>query len=193
MPYRTKMDGLKPLYNSMKIANRPFEHFQFKYSNQVFDCLFYIDTVPFEMLVGAVGKTWGALVKIELGFYGFMEDRDFYALCDLLNLKPSKGIFTSSVFLKLIADSAPSTVSPTPVSPSVLVQLDKRKRESINDDEKIYFVRWKPQGSKKAKNFQKTQELIGKAAAEFCQKHNISSCWSHLPSKEKPITMPWDK
>lgn len=191
MPFKTQLNGLRSLYRDMRKEKRAHEHFQVNYAKRLFDCIFYVDTDPFELLIGMVGEQWASVVKVERGFYASMDDTDFFALCNLLNLNPGKNTFTSSVFLQSIAKSAPSKVSPDLIPPDVHVKINPKIREQIDEADKIYFVRWSPQGKRAARNFKKTEKLVGKAAADFCRSHNISSCWTDDPNKARKLTNPW--
>lgn len=192
MGYSTKLMGLLPLYKSMLKSNRSHEHFRVNYANEIFDCILYIDTTPFELLMGMVGSNWGTVVQIEKGFNGSMADCDFYKLCNLLHLTPQGGSFTSSLFLKHIANSSPKAVSALLIPPHVLTRLDPRRLTDIEEPDKIFFTHWLPQTTNLARNINKTEKLIGREAAEFCKKHNISSCWSSDPNKYRPPVMPWN-
>lgn len=192
MPYKTQLNGLRPLYKDMRSNKRSHEHFQVNYAHRVFDCIFYIDTTPFELLIGLVGAQWGTVVSVEGGFYASMSDSAFYDLCKLLELRPGRETFTSALFLIHIANNSPKHISANPIPPHILVDIDPRKRRQVDEADKIYFKCWMPQGNNQARNFQKTEVLIGKTAADFCRKHNISSCWTDDPDKARPVVMPWE-
>ena len=138
------------------------------------------------------GDRWATVIKVENGFMASMNDADFYSLCRLLNLNPGKEVFTSEIFLKHIANSSPKHVAPERIPPHELIDIYPGIREQIDEADKVYFVRWAPQGDNKARNFAKTEKLVGRVAADFCRKHNISSCWTDDPAKAKPLTLPWD-
>jgi hypothetical protein len=52
---------------------------------------------------------------------------------------------------------------------------------SIEEGEKVYFVRWLPHGPDRhvtEENLRKTGELISWQTAEACSTYNVSTCWS---------------
>ena len=58
---------------------------------------------------------------------------------------------------------------------------------------KIYFKGWNNRvlDKKTARNFDKTEKLLGKRVADYCREHNISSMWSDKTSEKKKVTYPW--
>ena len=44
---------------------------------------------------------------------------------------------------------------------------------------------------KTARNFDKTEKLLGKRVADYCREHNISSIWSDKTNEKKKVTYPW--
>lgn len=46
--------------------------------------------------------------------------------------------------------------------------------------------------NKNAKNIEKTRKLCGEKAADFCERNNISSCWSAEIADAHDYYDPWD-
>lgn len=71
-----------------------------------------------------------------------MTDKDLYKLCDLLQLKPGRGVFTSYMFLKYISNHAPHKCKKRIVNS---IHLMRYRQDKIKDSEKpwkIYFKGW---------------------------------------------------
>lgn len=187
---------LQPLYYSMRSHKKDMEQFNVRYNKINFRVIWDIGCTPFELMIAAVGTSthWGTVVKIFNGFEAEMNDKDFFALCDLLDLRPGKGVFTSFIFLKMIASHAPSEVSANMVKPSYINLFRKDKIPKSEEPEKDIFVGWNDhvKDRRKAQNFKKTELLLGAECAAYCRKHNISSMWTDDPAKIKDLAYPWD-
>lgn len=174
-----KCPQFKALFSSMRRSNKDMERFLFTFNNVEFDAIVCIDTKPFELLVGATRKNWACTMKILPGYMINMDDKDFFALCDLLNLKPGKESFLSSHFLKYIAEHCPSQCSAETVNPQHLVKHRASRVNTDEEPEKTVFLCWdNHKDGKQARNFDKTQKYFGKRVADFCRKNNISSKWT---------------
>lgn len=70
------------------------------------------------------------------------------------------------------------------------------RQHTIKDSDeqwKIYFKGWNNHvlDKKTARNFDKTEKLLGKRVADYCKEHNISSIWFDKTSEKKKVTYPW--
>lgn len=168
-----------PLFSSMRSANKDMERFVFTFNNVEFDAIVSIDETPFELLVGATHRNWACTMKILPGYIINMDDRDFFDLCYLLNLKPGKESFLSSHFLAHIARHCPAQCSSELVNPKYLVKYRGRRVNAAEEPEKTVFLCWdEHKDGKRARNFDKTQKYFGKRVADFCRRNNISSKWT---------------
>lgn len=162
-------------------ANQDRDRFLFTYNGVTFDVIVELDKTPFEFLVGAVYKNWACTMKCEKGFHVSMENEDYYALCDILNLKQSSHKFNSNVFIKYMAEHCPNQCSGNVVDPKYMIRhIQKTVSSSTNEDDKTVFKGWNDhiKDQKKAHNFAKTQKYFGKNIAIFCERNNISSIWT---------------
>lgn len=168
---------LRQLTSSMRKAGKDIEQFNAKYANLTFDVIYDISHSPFELLIGAPYTNWGCILKIEQGFRTKMSDEDFYTLCNLLNLKPSKETLTSFKFLLNIACQAPKKCTNEIVDSIHLIPFRKNKIKNTEEPNKIYFIGWNNhlKDKRQAHNFEKTELFFGKKVADYCKKHNISS------------------
>ena len=188
------LNELSTLTSDMRKSNKCIEQFYINFNNIKFDVIYDISHSPFELLIGAIGLNWGCVLKIENGFKTSMTDKDFYALCNLLNLRPGKGTFTSYFFLHYIASNCPKKCSKYMVSPDHLIPFRKNKIKKTDDQDKIYFLGWNNHliDKRKAQNFDKTELFFGKKIADYCRKNNISSIWTATPNQNRQIKYPWD-
>lgn len=189
-----KLHELKDLTDSMRRCKKDIEQFYINYANVKFDVIYDINKEPFELLIGAINKKWACILYIKKGFLTSMSDEDFYSLCNILNLKPSKETFTSFKFIKYIVSNAPKNCSNKIVSPKHLLPFRKKYISTSDDKEKKYFCGWNNhiKDGRKARNFNKTELFFCKRVADYCRKNNISSMWSAHKKDESNISYPWD-
>lgn len=189
---KVKLNELHLLCSSMFKNNIAIEQFYVIYNNIKFDVIFDIGSKPFELLIGAISYNWACTLKLSVGYFAEMTDSDFFALCNILNLKPSKESLTSFKFLKFIASKAPKESRCTLVEPSHLIPFRKKSLKASDESDKIYFVGWNNHIKDKriARNFYKTEKLLGKTVADYCREHNISSMWSANPRDANPVHHP---
>ena len=81
-----------------------------------------------------------------------MTDKDLYKLCDLLQLKPGGGVFTSYMFLKYISNHAPHKCKKRIVNSIHLMRYRQDKIKGSEKPWKIYFKGWNDSGSLKITN-----------------------------------------
>lgn len=177
---------IKPLYKDMSSHNAKQDKFKFKLKQVKFDVIFLIDRKPFELLFGVIDYNFSFSLKLYPGFLlETLSDDIFFKLCDILNLKPGKEIFTSFKFLQYFSQNIPTTYSGIKVQPE---ELAKYKVNDIDEATKIYFKGWRTHTTDgknaKKENLEKTKNLLGSEAYEFCKKNNISSCWSDKKSNK---------
>lgn len=179
-----------PLLSDMGKQGIKQEKIHFNYNNVRFEVIILLDQRPFELLFGLVGHNYSFILKMEDGYVlEKISDKVFYKLCDILKLKPAKGIFTSFEFLRYFASKIPVKCSRKKIEPH---EIAIYKKNNIPDSEKIYFFGWglHTRDGRDARNFDKTKELLGVATYEFCKLHNISSCWTPNITKRKDYFPP---
>ena len=188
-----KLYGLQPLTKSMKRKHVDMNQFSVAFNKIEFDVIYDVGCTPFELLIGAKYINWATTVQINAGYTANMDDKDFYKLCTILNLKPGKDTFTSFTFLRFIANNAPKEAKDEIISSTSVAKFRKKIIPSAQDKDKIYFVGWNDhkKDGRIAKNFEKTKLLLGTNIADYCRKHNISSMWSDQPRDHQKETYPW--
>jgi len=157
-----------------------------------FDVIFLIDRAPFEFLFGVIDVNYCFVLKMHKGFeIEQIPNEVFYKLCDILNLKPGKEKFTSYMFLRHFASRIPNKYSGTKIEPNIIAKY-KNCYLDIDESEKIYFKGWRTHFSDgfKARNLDKTKELLGDNAYKYCKKYNISSCWSSNKEEQREYFPP---
>ena len=172
--------AFRPLLNDMQRTGSDREHFTAIYASVMFDVIISTDITPNEILIGGRGINWACTMEISETLEISMQDKDFYALRDLLDLK-GNGIerFGSFIFLYFISEHAPTHCSPFPVQPQIMQRYYSNRATEIDPADRTVFYRWKDQSKegKQAHNFSKTEFYFGKRVADYCRKHNISSQW----------------
>ena len=187
-----KLYESKNLFCDMLKNKAEQELFSFVYNKVKFDVLFLIDREPFEFLFGVIDVNYCFVLKMHKGFeIENISDEIFYKLCTILNLKPGKERFTSYMFLRYFAEKIPTVYSGTKIEPDMIAKY-KNWYLDIDESEKIYFKGWRTHVSdgRKVRNLDKTKEILGDKAYEYCKKHNISSCWSHKKEERRPYFPP---
>lgn len=182
--------ALRALAYDMRTNNVEMERFSFTFNKKVFDCILVVKPNSYEILVGVRNENWACILYMDMHLQVAMSDHDFFALCDLLNLKPGAHHFTSFDFLLLLSKSAPKKPSGVKVMPGQLRAFSKVA--DVEEGDKIYFVSWMThiRDGRTARNIKKTEFFFGTKVAEFCKRNNISSVWSANPTDEKYAALP---
>ncbi len=173
------LNEIRPLCLDMKGHGKKQDKFSFQYNNVSFDVIFLMDRDPYELLFGVRDHNFTFVLKMHKGFkLEVIPDKVFYRLCEILNLKPGKGSFTSWEFLKYFALKIPQHYSGKKIHPH---EIALYKQNKIEEADKIYFKEWRLHNTdgRHARNLEKTRELLGDEAYRICRDNNISSCWSN--------------
>lgn len=171
---------LKPIVRDMYKKHVDREHFMAKTKNTMFDVIICTDTVQNEVLLGGQGINWACVMQLSDEFELTMNDDDFYALRDKLDIKKGgQQKFGSYLFLKSIFDQAPTHCKGIPVQPDVMQRWYRNRGKVQNNGEKTVFYRWVDQDKSghQAHNFDKTEAYFGRKVADYCRRNNISSQW----------------
>lgn len=179
--YPVRLFELSDLTRDMMRCHRTIEHFTVRYAKITFDVIYDVGQAPFEMIIGAYTYNWSSRLKIQPGYLTVMKNTDYYALLKILHLTYKGDGFSSIMFLKYIAAHSPHKCSAVRPSPALLSRYRK-----VDEQNKIYFAGWVLHitDGKMAKNFDKTEKLLGKDVADYCRAHNISSKWTDIPEDE---------
>ena len=185
-----KLYEISPLLKDMGHNQVQIDKFRFQFNQVECEVIVLLERAPFELLFGVIEHNFSFVLKLNKGYeLEELSDETFYALCDILNLKPGKESLTSFKFLRYFAQRIPEHYSGRRVQPH---EVAVYKRRNIPESEKIYFCGWKlyTDSDRHARNFQKTKEWLGDEAYEFCKKHDISSCWTDRIEKRKDYYTP---
>ena len=185
-----KLKEIVPLIKDMGYNKVKQDKFSFKYNNVNFDVIILLDREPFELLFGIIDKNYFFVLKLFKGYeLENLSNEVFYDLCKILNLKPSKETFTSYKFLQFFSKHIPQKYSGKKIEPH---EVAIYKKQLIEDSAKIYFKGWRihTTDGKHVRNLEKTKELLGVEAYNYCKKHNISSCWSDKKEDKKSYFPP---
>lgn len=143
---------------------------------------------PWTLLIALIGPHhWAHTYKITISRGGGLRADAFLAadysrLLEALNIGGSGTRPWPTSLLLEAADHGASRARPrTWIPPN---ELPKAARTNIEEEDKIYFLRWQPwendplRDGPSPKNYDKTRKLLGKDIADHCRIHRISSCWT---------------
>ena len=185
-----KLYEIKPLLKDMGVNGVKQDKFSFRYNNVGFDVVVLIERSPFELLFGTVDANFCFVLKLGKGYEleGISNDV-FYKLCEILNLRPGKNVFTSWTFLKHFAAHIPQKYSGRKLEPD---EIARYMRHEVDEGEKIYFKGWQTHISdgRQVRNLLKTKRILGDEAYEYCKRFNISSCWGSDVKEKKTYYTP---
>lgn len=190
-----KLSGLIPLYRSMKQQDIGRYKFHYELNHLTFDCLFFIDIEPFELVMGCLGHNFAVFNEIKQGFEisPFIEPKSTFF--DLLNaLKTTDASFNRFDpvdFFKQFNEKIPEHANPRNiVKPSDVV----RYYSDIEESDKIHFCGWLDNNIRKNKvsdsNLEKTRHLMGQQVYEFAKRRNQSTKWTHDQSMAVDLYLP---
>lgn len=89
--FKMRLNGLEPLYRSMRSESIDRYRFRYRRNNVEFDIFFLIDETPFQLLFGVLMKNFSFILSVERGFYinSKLEPEDLIGLCKVLGLRPN--------------------------------------------------------------------------------------------------------
>ena len=183
-----KLFEIKSLLSDMGKNKVTVDKFKFSYNKVQFEVLIFTDSTPFQLLFGVIDKNFSFILELKHGYQlSSLSDQDFFTLCNILNLKPGKGSFTSIEFLKYFSTCIPQKYSGQKIQPHEIAWY---KAKNVPESEKIYFYGWKtygPDSPDSAKNFKKTREFLGESVYQFCKKIILAHVGLTNQVKEKII------
>lgn len=165
------------------------DQFSFTYK-LTFDVIVAIVENGYELLISLRETNFGFVVPVNERFIASIKPKDYFKLCDHLNLTSSKDHFTSNVFLRLLSSKIPCKYSGRIITYRDMIPYCKCKQ--VEESEKIYFKGWNLHiaDKRQAQNFSKTEFYFGKEVADYCRKNNISSIWTDDPKYQKEYYRP---
>ena len=185
--------NLHKLVFSMKCHRKTIEQFYFKFNNVEFDCILDIGVRPFELMLGVKSYNFACVLKIERGYRTELPSDKYFELCKILHLTYKDNLFSSPFFLRQIDIHIPEECTDNLVNPSHLVPFRKDKLSNSDKADGFIFCGWlahKGKNNGHARNFEKTEFLLGKDIANFCRINDISSKWTNDEKDSSRITKP---
>lgn len=190
-----KLDGLIQLYKSMRSQDIGRTKFRYQHNHLTFDCLFFIDVEPFELVMGCIGRNFAIFLEIEKGFniQPFIEPKSTFF--DLLNAlktdKKSDNKFNPFEFFEEFNKQIPDSTKPSnTVKPKDIVKYVS----NIEESDRIYFCGWLNNNLQKnqvsEKNLEKTKWFMGQRVYEFAKRRNQSTKWTDDESKARELFFP---
>lgn len=189
-----KLEGLVPLYKSMKSQGIDRYRFEYRCGKATFDVFFFIDGSPFLLLFGVKAENFSFEIEVKQGFViDHKLDKETYKrLCEVLGLEydPERP-FSPWNFFSEFNGKVPALASPEQKAKP----HDVAPYQSIVEEEnKIYFMGWRDNYKRgtnvQESNLDKTRKLLGEQAYLRCKEKNISSCWTDQKSKAVDFTIP---
>ncbi|BCK11807.1 MULTISPECIES: DUF6037 family protein [Vibrio] len=189
-----KLEGIIPLYRSMKQQGIERYKFEFSLNQGVFDVFFFIDSSNFLLLFGAKGENFSFEIPMERGFQisTHLDTPVYRELCRVLGLKydPENPFSPSKFFVDFNRRIPDKAYLRQKAEPHEVAQYSN----DIEEAHKKYFLGWRDNTSRgddvTESNLFKTKELLGEAAYLRCRERNISSCWTDKKEKAKKFYMP---
>jgi hypothetical protein len=190
-----RLTGLEPLYRSMRAQDIGRAKFRYTLNHLTFECLFFADTAPYELVMGCLGHNFVIFMDVSAGFEikPFIEPKEiFFALRKALFQNAGSGQQLSVTdFFKEFNKHIPAHTSPREAATADDVM---RYYPDIEESAKRYFCGWhdnNAQGEKvRPKNLAKTRRLQGQRAHDFSLRRNQSTCWTHRPERAIPFFIP---
>lgn len=188
-----RLTGLEPLYRSMREQGMGRTKFRYQLNHLTFECLFFIDTRPFELVMGCLGHNFAIFKQVRAGFEieTFLGDT-YQALRNALfqdagsNVMLEPGVFFAE-FNRHIPNRATPDQRPEPRDIG-------RYYPDLEDADKLFFCGWldnTKQGNQvSAHNLAKTHRLMGQRAHDFASHRNFSTRWTNDAAKAIKLHIP---
>jgi hypothetical protein len=192
-----ELTGLRSLYNSMRQQGFKRYSFYFQRSGVKFQIFFFIDTDPYQLLIGSLGeRSFFLLCEVKLGFNinSTLSPDKYKELCKVLGLtydptnrfKPSDFFSDLNLAIPAIAN-VQGIAKPQDVA---------RIRRDVEEADKKYFCGWldnsKTDKHVSAANLDKTLKNCGQEIHDFCQRRNISTRWTDIEELAQEWVLPWE-
>jgi len=183
-----KLDGLITLYKSMKEQDIGRYKFRYQHNQLTFDCLFFIDIEPFELVMGCIGHNFAIFLEVEKGFQikPFIDPKaTFFALLKALKTtEQSDHQFNPVDFFEQFNQCIPKKAKPQNIpSPKDVIKY----YPDIEEADKVHFCGWLDNNKQgynvTPDNLNKTRRLLGQRIYEFAKRRNQSTKWTHIESK----------
>lgn len=189
------LSNLRGLHQEMRAAGLTRYKWRFTRGPATFEAIFIAEDSPFELLLGAVGSTFGLCLRVYPGYRieSVLPSADFYALCDVLSLtRDPVHKFTPSAFFSDLNERIPAVVNLATgrVQPHDI--LNHRSGVDVSDGR--YFIGWLDHSSTGHRvspaNLLKTLAVFGQRVHDTCLARNVSSRWTHDQSRAQDFYDP---
>ena len=188
-----RLTGLEPLYRSMREQGMGRVKFRYQVNHLAFECLFFIDTKPFELVMGCLGHNFAIFKQVRAGFeintflgdvYSVLRDALFADAGTNIKLEPA-------VFFAEFNQHIPTQASPDQ-QPS---PRDVGKYyPDLEEADKLFFCGWldnTKQGKRvTSSNLAKTLRLMGQREHDFSLQRNFSTRWTNDENKAVKLLLP---
>ncbi|RDS80151.1 rloe protein [Dyella monticola] len=190
-----RLTGLEPLYRSMQAQDMGRAKFRYTRNHLVFECLFFADTAPYELVMGCLGHNFVIFMEVSEDFEikPYIEPKEtFFALRNAVfqNAGNDHRLSVSDFFTEFNRHIPSHTTRREAVTADDVV----RYYPSIEHANSRYFCGWRDNTIRDEqvtpKNLEKTRRLQGQRAHDFSLRRNQSTCWTHLQSKAIPFYIP---
>lgn len=191
--FKMRLNGLEPLYRSMRYQGIDRYRFRYRCNNVEFDIFFLIDETPFQLLFGVLIKNFSFILPVERGFCinPKLDPEDFSGLCKVLGLRPNpENRFSTRAFFEEFNQCIPAQADRRNVfEPHEIAPYYPKVEEA----DKKYFWGWRHNDVLKervsSENLEKTRRILGYQAYEICKARNISSRWTNRREDAKEFNL----
>jgi len=175
----------KKFRDQMKNEKIQVAKFEFKYHDCVFDIVYSLEQNVF----------YAAKRGTQIAFSVYL---DWYKASVILDNEPYKELiacknsnydknkpYSPNDFLKSLDDKIGTSFT---IIKATHIEYFSITKKAIPDEEKIYFLSFKPHTSGKrhvtGTNLEKTRKILGHQIAEFCKSNNVSVAFTNKPSEK---------
>lgn len=177
----------------MRRAGMPRAKFRIQHNHLTFERLFLTDVIPYEFALACVAHNIVMLFQVRQGYRILPYLGDAYG--PLRNALHTEGhssrALDPSAFLHQIDAALPHTVDAS--NQSRPIDIGRIYRD-VDEADKLYLCGWcvnnRTHEHVSSANLAKTLRLLGQAAHDFCQRRNVSTCWTDDHRREINSTLP---
>lgn len=188
-----QLTGLAPLYRSMRQQSMGRVKFRYRLNHLTFECLFFIDTEPFELVMGCLGHNFAIFKPVLPGFeinpflgdlYGPLRNALFQNAGTNIKLDPNVFFaeFNRHIPGHATPDQRPTTRDVAQYYPD------------LEHGDRLFFCGWLDntrQGNRvRPENLVKTRRLMGQHAHDFSLRRNQSTRWTDDAKKAVEFYVP---
>lgn len=177
------MPRLAQLHQAMQAVPIQRMRFRIQHAHLTFEGMFLADTAPdYQLGLACLAHNFTLLFDVD-HYYDLVayihDEQARAALLAALNLGRGGGAFKTSDFMQQIDAALPATAGHGDRAwPSDLARF----RRDVHEADRIHLCGWHDNnvtGERvRKKNLAKTRALIDESTYLWCDKHNISTCWT---------------